>query len=74
MKSIETSRLLLRNFSLEDAADLFDEEDKVASQRLCEKLGMRHEGIFKEFVSFENDSHGRPVFVNTRGSDCKYSK
>ncbi|GAA5138524.1 GNAT family N-acetyltransferase [Alloalcanivorax gelatiniphagus] len=42
------------------------EDDNVASQRLCEKLGMRHEGTFKEFVSFENDSDGRPVFVDTR--------
>lgn len=63
-------------FAEKDARRLFAyvEEDKVASQRLCEKPGMRHEGTFKEFVSFENDSHGRPVFVNTRGSDCKYSK
>ena len=42
------------------------EDDNVASQRLCEKLGMRHEGTFKEFVSFENDSVGRPIFVDTR--------
>lgn len=55
-------------FAEKDARRLFAyvEEDNVASQRLCEKLGMRHEGTFKEFVSFENDSHGRPLFVNTR--------
>ena len=55
-------------FAGKDARRLFAyvEEDNVASQRLCEKLGMRHEGTFKEFISFENDSYGRPVFVNTR--------
>ena len=55
-------------FAEKDARRLFAyvEEDNVASQRLCEKLGMRHEGTFKEFISFENDSYGRPVFVNTR--------
>lgn len=42
------------------------EEDNIASQRICEKLGMRHEGTFKEFTSFEKDSAGQPVFVDTR--------
>lgn len=36
-----------------------------ASQRLCEKLGMRQEGVFKEFASFEKDGSGAPIFVNT---------
>jgi len=27
----------------------------LASQKLCERLHMRHEGCFKEFVAFENE-------------------
>lgn len=55
-------------FEAKNARRLFAyvEEPNIASQRLCEKLGMRHEGTFKEFISFENDSDGRPVFVDTR--------
>lgn len=41
------------------------EEDNVASQRLCERLGMRREGLFREFVSFVNDDAGNPIFENT---------
>lgn len=41
------------------------QDDNIASQLLCERLGMRREGIFKEFVSFENDPSGNPIFVNT---------
>lgn len=55
-------------FAAKEARRLFAyvEDDNFASQRLCEKLGMRHEGTFMEFISFEKDSHGHPVFVNTR--------
>jgi len=55
-------------FAAKSARRLFAyvEDDNVASQRVCEKLGMRHEGTFEEFVSFENDSAGRPIFVDTR--------
>lgn len=41
------------------------EDHNIASQRLCEKLGMRQEGLFKEFVSFKKDDGGDPVFENT---------
>ncbi|WAC26042.1 GNAT family N-acetyltransferase [Ancylobacter sp. SL191] len=41
------------------------EEDNTPSQRLCERLGMRAEGLFKEFISFRADEHGEPVFENT---------
>lgn len=37
----------------------------TASERLCERLGMRKEGIFQEFVSFVNDENGNPIFENT---------
>lgn len=35
------------------------------SQHLCEKLGMRREGLFRSFVSFVNDADGSPVYENT---------
>lgn len=41
------------------------EEDNTASQRLCERLGMRREGLFREFVSFGTDEDGAPKFENT---------
>lgn len=41
------------------------EDDNAASQRLCEKLGMRREGIFVEFVAFTNDDAGNPVYEDT---------
>ena len=31
------------------------EDTNTSSQKLCERLGMRQEGAFKEFVSFKND-------------------
>lgn len=41
------------------------EDHNVASRRLCERLGMRQEGLFVEFVSFEADDNGEPIFENT---------
>ncbi|OAN66605.1 GNAT family N-acetyltransferase [Sphingomonas sp. TDK1] len=41
------------------------EDHNIRSQRLCERLGMRCEGRFLEFVSFTNDAAGRPLFENT---------
>ncbi len=35
------------------------------SQHLCEKLGMRREAQFLEFVSFVTDAEGNPVYENT---------
>lgn len=43
----------------------YTEDYNISSQRLCEKLGMRKEGVFMEFVSFVNDADGNPVFENT---------
>ena len=37
----------------------------MPSQKLCEKLGMRREGMFMEFVSFVNDENGAPIYENT---------
>lgn len=43
----------------------YTEDYNVSSQKLCEKLGMRKEGMFKEFVSFINDENGNPIYENT---------
>ncbi|MGX7745228.1 GNAT family N-acetyltransferase [Rhodopseudomonas parapalustris] len=41
------------------------EDHNTASRRLCERLGMRQEGLFVEFVSFKSDDHGEPIYENT---------
>lgn len=43
----------------------YTEDYNLSSQRLCEKLGMRREGFFKEFVSFVNNPDGTPHYENT---------
>lgn len=43
----------------------YAEDTNTPSQRLCEKLGMRREGVFTEFVSFKNDDRGIPIYENT---------
>ena len=43
----------------------FTEDYNLPSQKLCEKLGMRREGLFREFVSFINDADGNPIYENT---------
>ncbi len=69
-----------RGYAFEAAKALFDhlfrakgfrrlyayvEDHNAPSQRLCEKLGMRREGVFVEFVSFTNDDAGNPIYENT---------
>ena len=41
------------------------EDYNRSSQHLCEKLGMRREGLFQEFVSFVNNPDGTPHYENT---------
>lgn len=41
------------------------EDHNLASQRLCERLGMRREGLFLDFVSFRTDAMGAPIYENT---------
>ena len=43
----------------------YTEDYNLSSQRLCQKLGMRHEGTFMEFVSFVNNPDGTPLYENT---------
>ncbi|MBR5094242.1 MAG: GNAT family N-acetyltransferase [Oscillospiraceae bacterium] len=44
---------------------MYTEDTNIASQKLCEKLGARREGLFLEFVSFVKDANGEPVYENT---------
>ncbi|MBR4902560.1 MAG: GNAT family N-acetyltransferase [Victivallales bacterium] len=43
----------------------YTEDYNIPCQRLCEKLGMRQEGLFKEFVTFVNNPDGTPLYENT---------
>ena len=43
----------------------YTEDYNVACQHLCEKLGMRREGMFMKFVSFVNGPDGTPIYENT---------
>lgn len=43
----------------------YTEDYNLPSQHLCEKLGMRREGLFVEFVSFVKDPDGTPHYENT---------
>lgn len=41
------------------------DEYNARSQSLCEKMGLRREGMFRKFVSFVDDADGNPVYENT---------
>lgn len=41
------------------------EADNGPSQRLCQKLGMRLEGVFPEFISFVQNPDGTPLYETT---------
>lgn len=43
----------------------YTEDTNIRSQHLCEKLGMRREGLFLEFISFVNNPDGTPRYENT---------
>lgn len=43
----------------------YTEDYNISCQKLCEKLGMRREGLFIEFVSFVNNADGTPKYENT---------
>lgn len=62
-----TRALFAYLFTVKQARRLYAyvEDHNIASRRLCERLGMRQEGLFLEFVSFEADGNGEPVYENT---------
>lgn len=41
------------------------ETDNLPSHKLCQRLGMRQEGVFKEFISFVNNPDGSPKYEDT---------
>ena len=43
----------------------YTEDTNIRSQHLCEKLGMRREGLFLEFITFVNNPDGTPRYENT---------
>ena len=43
----------------------YTEDYNIPCQHLCEKLGMRREGLFMEFVSFVNNPDESPLYENT---------
>ena len=43
----------------------YTEDNNLRSQHLCEKLGMRREGLFIEYVSFVKNPDGTPHYENT---------
>lgn len=47
----------------------FVEDDNIRSKCLCERLGMRQEGCFKEFITFINHPDGSPKYEDT----CVYA-
>ena len=42
----------------------YTEDYNLASQHLCEKLDMRRESVFLEFISFVNNPDGIPKYEN----------
>lgn len=54
-------------FSVKQARRLYAyvEDNNIPSQRLCERLGMRREGLFMEYVSFRNGDDDLPIYENT---------
>lgn len=66
--ALEAARALVSHlFAARGARRLYAyvETTNHASEKLCGKLGMRREGVFKEFVSFQKDAHGQPVYEDT---------
>ena len=54
-------------FTVRNARRLYAyvEDHNAPSRRLCERLGMRQEGLFVEFVSFTTEASGEPIYENT---------
>ena len=59
--------LFIHLFETRNARRLYAyvEDHNTRSQRLCERLGMRQEGLFIEYVSFGTDDSGAPIYENT---------
>lgn len=66
--AFEAAQALLKQlFCRQGARRVFayTEDYNFPSQKLCERLGMRREGEFKEFISFVTQPDGKPLYENT---------
>ena len=54
-----------KGYAFEARIYAYTEDYNLSSQHLCEKLGMRREGLFLEFISFVNNPDGTPRYENT---------
>lgn len=63
----EAAEAFLNYLFITDARRIYayTEDDNILSQRLCERLGMRREGLFLEFISFKNNLDETPHYENT---------
>jgi Acetyltransferases, including N-acetylases of ribosomal proteins len=63
----EAAKALFNYLFNKDARRIYAyaEDDNFPSQKLCERLGMRKEGLFIEFISFINNQDGTPHYENT---------
>lgn len=63
----EAAKVLFDYLFEKDARRIYayTEDDNISSQKLCERLGMRKEGLFLEFISFINNSDETPRYENT---------
>ena len=63
--TIRGASITFNNSCISRLEDAYTEDTNLPSQHLCERLGMRREGLFMEFVSFVNQSDGTPLYENT---------
>ncbi len=63
----EAAQALLCYLFEKDARRIYayTEDDNISSQKLCQRLGMRREGLFLEFISFKKNLDGTPHYENT---------
>ena len=66
--AIEAARAFLTYlFTVKEARRIYAyvEDYNLRSQKLCERLGMRKEAFFLEFISFVRNQDGSPKYENT---------
>ncbi len=63
----EAAKAVINNLFENEARRIYAyaEDDNLPSQKLCERLGMRREGLFVEFITFVNNPDGTPHYENT---------
>ena len=62
----ETYKLNVKKFKVYFLTEpIYTDDYNIPSQQLCEKLGMRKEGFFKEIFSFVKNPDGTPHYENT---------